>query len=85
MQVGNPTVVDLAAVMKPGGAKPGVEVRLLLLGDDLKIVSDVELGPAASHVGGFGVVTAGPDEQGWIQLICAGGSRLSLVTCAPAS
>lgn len=85
VQVGNPTVVDLAAVMKPGGAKPGVEVRLLLLGDDLKIVSDVELGPAASHVGGFGVVTAGPDEQGWIQLICAGGSRLSLVTCAPAS
>jgi hypothetical protein len=85
VEVGNPTVVDLAAVMKPGGASPGVPVKLMVLGDDLKVLSETELGPAASLSGGFSVAIGEADEQGRVQLICAGGSRLAVVTCVPAS
>lgn len=85
VEVGNPTLVDLAEVMKPGGASPGVQVKLMVLGDDLRVLSETELGPAASPVGGFNVVLGEPDEEGQVQLICAGGSRLAVVTCAPAS
>jgi hypothetical protein len=84
VETGIPTVVDLAQVMKPGGEKPGVQVRLMVLGQDLEILSEIELGPAASDAGGFAVLLGERDERGQVELVCAGGNRLSVVTCAPA-